>query len=54
LTVYEVAKSARMLDNMDDVRRTLAYHQRKCISMRERIDNLVELLEGNFSPRGSR
>lgn len=54
LTVYEVAKSARMLDNMGDVRRTLAYHQRKCISMRERIDNLVELLERNFSTGGLR
>lgn len=46
LTVYEVAKRAGMLSSMDDVRRTLAYHKKKCISMRQRIDNLVKQLEG--------
>ncbi|HLO75919.1 MAG TPA: hypothetical protein VK196_05620 [Magnetospirillum sp.] len=46
LTVYEVAKLAGMHDRMDDVRRILAYHQKKCISMRERIDLLVERLNG--------
>jgi len=46
LTVYEVAKRAGMLESMDDVRRTLAYHKKKCKTMRERIDDLVKQLEG--------
>ena len=46
LTVYEVAKRAGMLSSMDDVRRVLLYHKKKCISMRKRIDNLVRQLEG--------
>lgn len=46
LTVYEVAKRAGMLGSMDDVRRTLAYHKKKCKTMRDRIDDLVKQLEG--------
>lgn len=46
LTVYEVAKRAGMLSSIDDVRRTLAYHKKKCKSMRDRIDDLARQLEG--------
>ena len=44
MTVYEVAKRAGMLSSMGDVRRTLAYHKKKCVSMRKRIDDLTSQL----------
>lgn len=51
LTIYEVAKRAGMLSSMDDVRRTLAYHKKKCKTMRQRIDDLNKQLEGKLATK---
>lgn len=50
LTCYEIAKKAKVEDT-EIVRRILAYHGLRCVSLRERIDILSAQLEGKMKVR---